>query len=221
MTQTKPIIENGIIAGNLYDKYGSKNVIVRYLMKGFFNSLSRLVAATGAVEVHEVGCGEGNLSIRLAKQGKTVGGSDISKQIITKARENAEKHHVDVNFKVAGISDLTPENDAAELIVCCEVLEHLEDSQRALRILAQLAKSYLIISVPREPLWSILNLARGKHITRLGNTPGHIQHWSKTSFLELLLSYYDIVQVLNPIPWTMVLCRPKEHVIKIEKSSQN
>jgi 2-polyprenyl-3-methyl-5-hydroxy-6-metoxy-1,4-benzoquinol methylase len=178
-------------------------------MKRFINSLNELAAATGAFEIHEVGCGEGNLSIELAKQNKTVSASDFSKQIIAKARENAEKHNVDINFKVAGIYDLTPEKDAAELIVCCEVLEHLEDFQRALKILKKLVKSYLIISVPREPIWSILNLARGKYITRLGNTPGHVQHWSKRGFLKMVGNYFHICEVKTPPPWTMVLCRNK------------
>ncbi len=209
MRKNTSIIEDGIIAGNLYDKYGTKNPLARYLMKGFINSLNELVAATGASEIHEVGCGEGKLSVGLAKQNKAISASDFSKQIIAKAIENAEKYHVDIKFKVAGIYDLTPENDAAELIVCCEVLEHLEDSQRALRILTQLAKSYLIISVPREPLWSILNLVRGKYITRLGNTPGHVQHWSKRGFLKMVGNYFHITEVKTPLPWIMALCRTK------------
>ena len=209
MRKNTSFLEDGIIAGNLYDKYGTKNPFARYLMKGFINSLNELDAATGALEIHEIVCGEGNLSVGLAKQNKTVSASDFSKQIIAKARENAEKHHVDINFKVAGIYDLTPENDAAELIICCEVLEHLEDPQRELRILTQLAKSYLIISVPREPLWNILNLARGKHITRLENTPGHVQHWSKRGFLKMVGNYFHICEVKTPLPWTMVLCRTK------------
>ena len=209
MKENTTIIENSTIAGNLYDKYGSKNPIVKYLMKRFLYSFEELVVSTRATKIHEVGCGEGNLSIKLAKENKTVCASDLSKQIISIARENAVNLHVNINFKVAGIYDLTPENDSAELIVCCEVLEHLEDPQRALTILSRLAKPYLIVSVPREPLWRILNLARGKYISVFGNTPGHIQHWSKTSFMKLLSSYYDIIRVLTPTPWIMVLCRPK------------
>lgn len=43
---------------------------------------------------------------------------------------------------------------------------------------------YLILSVPREPLWKILNLIRGAHLPRLGDTLGHLQHWSRTEFLS-------------------------------------
>jgi 2-polyprenyl-3-methyl-5-hydroxy-6-metoxy-1,4-benzoquinol methylase len=209
MKNTELIIENGIVAGNAYDKYGTRNPIARYIMKGFHNALDELTLFTGASEIHEVGCGEGTLCISWAKQHKIVRGSDFSRQIIELARTRAKRHQVNVEFKAAGIDKLRPEDDKAQLIVCCEVLEHLENPKKALSILATLADPYLIVSVPREPLWRMLNIARGKYISRFGNTPGHIQHWSKKSFLSLLPLHFDIIKVRTPIPWTMALCRLK------------
>jgi len=59
MTQTNPISENGIIAGDVYGKYGTNHPIVRYLMKRLLDSFDELVVSMEAVEIHEVGCGEG------------------------------------------------------------------------------------------------------------------------------------------------------------------
>ena len=39
--------------------------------------------------------------------------------------------------------------------------------------------AHLLVSVPREPLWRALNVARGAYLRELGNTPGHVNHWSK------------------------------------------
>jgi 2-polyprenyl-3-methyl-5-hydroxy-6-metoxy-1,4-benzoquinol methylase len=205
-----PIIEDGVIAGNFYDKYGTKNPVARYLVNNFHLSLDRLVAETGAEEIHEVGCGEGNLSIPWARQKKTVRSSDFSHQVIEKAKENADRNKVDISFKAVSIYELDPEHDAAELIVCCEVLEHLETPGEALDILVQLASPYLIVSVPREPLWRILNVVRGKYVKSFGNTPGHIQHWSKQTFLKQLSSRLDLIRVTTPFPWIMALCRSKK-----------
>jgi len=207
---TEAVIEDGVIAGNLYDKYKTRNPIARYLMRGFHNHLNSLVDATDAMRIHEVGCGEGNLSIALAERGKIVRATDFSNQIIARAINNAEKNNVGIEFEAVSIYDLIPENDSAELILCCEVLEHLDRPEDALSILAQLASPYLIVSVPREPLWSILNMARGKYLNRFGNTPGHCQRWSQKSFLQLLLSYVNIVQVRTPVPWIMALCLSKK-----------
>lgn len=209
MVKSKLMREYGIIAGNFYNKYETKNPIAKYLMKRFLNSLNLLISHTNVHEIHEIGCGEGHLSINIAKRNKNVRGSDISQRIIEEAKANAQRRKIDINFKIADIYDLSPEYDAAELIVCCEVLEHLNDPDKALAVLSRLARPYLIASVPREPLWSILNLMRGKYLLDFGNTPGHINRWSKKSFLILLSKNFDIVNTFTPMPWTMVLCKTK------------
>jgi hypothetical protein len=73
--------------------------------------------------------------------------------------------------------------------------------------LEALAAPWLIVSVPREPLWRGLNLARLSYVGALGNTPGHLNHWSKRGFLRFLESRVDVVETRNPLPWTMALCR--------------
>jgi 2-polyprenyl-3-methyl-5-hydroxy-6-metoxy-1,4-benzoquinol methylase len=193
--------------GNVYDKYGTRNPIERRLVTGFLDQVSGLVERTGAAEAHEVGCGEGELSILLAQHGLRVRGSDVSAEVISEARRRAQEADVDVSYRAAPISALRPEADAAELIVCCEVLEHLDDPDAGLDTLVELARPWLLVSVPREPIWRALNLARGKYVRDLGNTPGHLSHWSRRGFLDLLRQRVEIVEVRSPLPWTMALCR--------------
>jgi hypothetical protein len=73
--------------------------------------------------------------------------------------------------------------------------------------MARCARRHLIVSVPREPLWRGLNLARGAYLLQAGNTPGHLNHWSKRSVVRLLSRYGEVVQARSPLPWTMVLVR--------------
>jgi 2-polyprenyl-3-methyl-5-hydroxy-6-metoxy-1,4-benzoquinol methylase len=211
MSSTRHIVEDGVIAGNYYDKYGTKNPIARYLMNGFLESVSALVGSGQAETAHEVGCGEGNLSIFLAQRYPQIRfrGSDFSKQVVDVARANAAHEKLTIDFRANSLYDLTAAADSADLIICCEVLEHLEDPERALKIVAKLARKNLILSVPREPIWRVLNMARGKYLKDLGNTPGHLQHWSKAGFLRMVSSYAEVVKVLSPLPWTVVLCRTK------------
>lgn len=201
--------ENGIVTGNAYDKYGSGNPIVKMMMKGFETTLLDFVAKTKPTDIHEIGCGEGYWVLKWYQLGMKVRGSDFSKHVIELARDNAIKYGADTDiFEPKSIYDLEKINDSADLIVCCEVLEHLEDPNAALKVLQGIVGRYLIVSVPREPLWCVLNLARGKYIRSWGNTPGHIQHWSKRSFIQLISKYFDIVEVSSPLPWTMLLCKP-------------
>ena len=197
------------VGGNHYPKYTTRNPVARLLVAGFLDALDDLVHRAGAREIHEVGCGEGFLSTRLAAHGLAVRGSDVSAAAVATARHRAADLGQVVPFRIADLYTLEPEHDGAGLVVCCEVLEHLPDPERALEILAGLARPHLIASVPREPLWRLLNLARGKYWHELGNTPGHLQHWSSARFVEMLGSRLEVVEVRKPLPWTMALCRAR------------
>jgi len=193
--------------GNVYDKYGTTNPIERRLVHGFLERLERLVDRTGAREAHEIGCGEGELSVRLARRGLAVRGTDVSSEVIAEARRRAAEAGVEVEFRAAGVEALDVDRDAAELVVCCEVMEHLDDPEAALETITRLANPWAIVSVPREPLWRALNLARLAYVSDLGNTPGHLNHWSRRSFVRFLERRLEVLEVEAPLPWTMALCR--------------
>ena len=195
-------------AGNYYDKYRTRNPIARWLMQGFLSGFDRLSSSIPPGPVLEVGCGEGELSMRLAARGHGVRGCDVSADVIDEARGRARLAGLAVEFWQCDIQDLT-EQDAAPLVICCEVLEHLLDPQAGLERLALLARPWLIVSVPREPLWRAMNMARGKYLGQLGNTPGHLNHWGRGAFLSQLRERFDIVETASPVPWTMALCKVK------------
>lgn len=200
--------ENGIVVGNAYDKYGSSNPIVKWIMTGFSSAVSELVGKASPATIHEVGCGEGYWVLRWAEQGYSARGCDFSEYAIGLARDNAAERDLPTSlFEARSIYDLEKDRDSADLVVCCEVLEHLEDPHAGLLALQRIVEQHLIISVPREPLWCALNLARGKYITDWGNTPGHVQHWSKDDFVRLVSKYFDVIEVRTPLPWTMLFAR--------------
>jgi len=199
--------EKGVVIGNTYDKYHSGNPIVRRIMQGFETTLSKLVKEANPSSIHEVGCGEGYWVLRWFEEGLNVNGSDFSGTVIELAQGNAVDRTLPPGlFKKKSIYDLQTDEDSADLVVCCEVLEHLEQPEEALRVLQKVTQKYAIFSVPREPIWSVMNMARGKYWSDFGNTPGHIQQWSQREFIKLVSQYFDVVQVLAPLPWTMLLC---------------
>lgn len=194
-------------AGNYYDKYHTANPVARRLMQGFLGAFDALAARVPVADALEIGCGEGELSIRLARRGFRVRGCDISAEIVEEARQRARQANVEATFWTQRIESIDAGTAGAQLVVCCEVLEHVDDPARAVDTLAGLAQPYLLASVPREPVWRVLNLARGKYLGSLGNTPGHVNHWSRAGFLALLSRRFDRVETRTPLPWTMALCR--------------
>jgi 2-polyprenyl-3-methyl-5-hydroxy-6-metoxy-1,4-benzoquinol methylase len=202
--------EREIVVGNTFDKYGSANPIVRRLMHGFDRVISRFVQRAAPTSIHEAGCGEGYWTIGWHLRGYAVRGSDFSSSVIEMARQNAAERRVPSDvFVQKSIYDLDPRSDAADLVVASEVMEHLDDPESALRRIRDVASQYVILSVPREPLWRVLNLLRAAYVSRLGNTPGHIQHWSSSGFIRLVKRHFDIVEIAKPIPWTVILAKPR------------
>jgi ubiquinone/menaquinone biosynthesis C-methylase UbiE len=94
-----------------------------------------------------------------------------------------------------------------DLAAAIEVLEHVPDPERTLAEMARVAGRHLLVSVPREPLWRALNVARGAYLRELGNTPGHVNHWSKRSFIDAVRRHGEVVEARSPFPWTMLLVR--------------
>ena len=94
-----------------------------------------------------------------------------------------------------------------DVATAIEVLEHVPDPAHTVAEMARVAERWLLVSVPREPLWRGLNVARGAYVKDLGNTPGHVNHWSKRAFASLLGRHGEVVEARSPFPWTMLLVR--------------
>jgi 2-polyprenyl-3-methyl-5-hydroxy-6-metoxy-1,4-benzoquinol methylase len=201
------VSEDGVVTGNTYDKYGSENPVVRRLMASFERTLDELMGQARPQSLLDVGCGEGVLVHRWAlsmPQARLVG-IDLEEQSIQAGW--AERQAPNLEYRTTGAEDLPFAEDEFELASAIEVLEHVPDPEHTLAEMARCASRHLLVSVPREPLWRMLNMARGAYIGQLGNTPGHLNHWSKRSFTKMLARHGEVVQARSPFPWTMLLVR--------------
>jgi SAM-dependent methyltransferase len=198
----------GTVTGNTYDKYGSTNPVVKRLMAGFETTLDELFWQAEPQSLLDVGCGEGVLTHRWAQQlgdGRRVVGIDLDDPGLH--AEWAKRTAPNLEYRVMKAENLPfadGEFDAASAI---EVLEHVPDPEHTVAEMARVAQRWLLVSVPREPLWRALNMARGAYWKDLGNTPGHVNHWSKRSFVALLERHGEVVHARSPFPWTMLLVR--------------
>jgi SAM-dependent methyltransferase len=201
------VSDGGIVTGNTYDKYGSRNPLVRRLMDGFERSLDELLDRAAPRSLLDVGCGEGVLVQRWAQRldGGRLVGIDLQEDSIQAGW--AEHPAPNLEYRVMEAGKLPFADGEFELASAIEVLEHLPDPQQTLSEMARCATRHLLISVPREPVWRMLNLARGAYWSELGNSPGHLNHWSKRSIVELLSRHGEVVEVRSPFPWTMLLVR--------------
>jgi 2-polyprenyl-3-methyl-5-hydroxy-6-metoxy-1,4-benzoquinol methylase len=193
--------------GNTFDKYGSQNPVVRRLMSGFHRTLDELWSQAAPSSVLDVGCGEGVLTVEWAERlgGGRIVGIDLEDPKLR--AEWARRRRPNLEFRAEEATRLSFGDGEFELAAAIEVLEHVPDPEATLAEMARVASGHLLVSVPREPLWRGLNMARGAYWRELGNTPGHLNHWSKRGFVSLLSRYGEVVEARSPFPWTMLLVR--------------
>ncbi len=208
MSPTKVTVDDtGIVTGNTYDKYGSTNPVVKKLMANFESTLDELFAAADPQSLLDVGCGEGVLVHEWAQRiaPRRVVGIDLEEESIQAGW--AQRQAPNLEYKIMKAEDLPFADGEFDVATAIEVLEHVPDPAATVAEMARVASRWLLVSVPREPLWRGLNMARGAYLKELGNTPGHVNHWSKRSFVQLLSQHGEVVQARSPFPWTMLLVR--------------
>lgn len=196
-----------VVTGNHEDKYAGGNPLIRALTRRFLADLDDVLAAVAAEtsqpRVLEVGCGEGEIAERLYRRfGETVALDlpDAELRADWAGRQGPWFIHGDAHR-------LPFADDRFDVVVAVEVLEHLTDPRRGLAELARVTRGHLVASVPREPVFRLGNFCTGRHVAAWGNTPGHLNHWSKRGFSEFVGTVGHVVAVRTPFPWTLLWAR--------------
>jgi len=186
-------------------KYVSGNPLSRWLIRGFMEVLIRLVSYKRPLTILDVGCGEGLIVRQLEPlwDQAMIHGLDIDFDLLDAARQIAPS----ASYLSGSIYQLPLAERSYDLVICTEVLEHLEKPETALAEMARVSRGYCLLRVPHEPWWRLANMIRGSYLFDLGNTPGHLNHWNNRSFVEFVSRWLQIVDVRQPFPWTMVLAR--------------
>lgn len=203
---TVPVETPDVVIGNHLHKYTAKNPAIRWLTARWVArlqaTLDRVAGDAGdrAGDALEVGCGEGVISQQLTTRWDRVTALDLPDASLReqwRSRPGPRYLHADAHRLPFG-------DDRFDVVVAAEVLEHLPDPARGLAELARVGTRHLVLSVPREPIFRTCNLLAGRHVRALGNTPGHLNHWSTRSFVRFVGSVAQVRAVHTPFPWTVV-----------------
>jgi len=164
-----------MVKKSVYQVYHSKRKIQKRIINDsnftYINlvSIIRNYLGKKRAGVLDIGCGVGTISYYLASKGNYVTGLDIAKNAIKIAKKNARTLHLENNIKFI-VADFPKEsvNEKFNLIICSEVLEHLEEGEKAIETIYELLEreGILILSTPsaNAPLY------------RLGLLKGHDKH---------------------------------------------
>jgi SAM-dependent methyltransferase len=176
------------------------------MIDGFFGRIREIVEPLGPATALDAGCGEGETIARLRDAlPDRVSAVDILDECVAYTRRRLPFVHA----TQASVYELPFEDDAFDLVLSLEVLEHLDSPAPALSELGRVARRDLVLSVPYEPYFRLGSLLRGKYVRQLGNHPEHVNHWNRRSFPALLRAHYEVVEVAVAFPWLIAHCRPR------------
>ena len=188
-----------------FEKHTTVNPVSKFFLNNFYSVLVAEIKKLHPESILDVGCGEGFTLARLKSE--KIGTKWEGIEYMDEAIEIGKKMHPDLVIKKGDIYKLPYKDNSFDVVICTEVLEHLEDPKSALLELKRVSKDHLILSVPNEPLFTVSRILRGKNILKLGAHPEHIQHWSEGDFRKFVDSCVNVVTAKTPLPWTMVLAK--------------
>ncbi len=188
-----------------HQKFETKNVAVKGLIGQFHKKITQAIADLHPTNVLELGCGEGFLLEQIHRRLPDV--TLLGLDTLDQALINGRRLFPHLKLESGDIYDIKQPNNSWDVVVASEVLEHLEHPDRALHELRRVAKKYVVLSVPWEPWFQLGSLGRGKHVTRLGNHPEHINHWSRSGFRKFVEKFLAVEKIPGSFPWTILLAR--------------
>lgn len=195
--------------GNL-EKYQTKNPLKRKMVERLNRSIlgtigkwaCEISAGENKVKVLDAGCGEGFVTGLIHERFPEfeITGLEYTRE----ALDVAEQRYPDVCFKQGDIYKLPYEDGYFDIVICTEVLEHLENPRKALSELNRTSKHFLLLTVPNEPWFRLGNLLVLKNVSRLGDPIDHINHWTFSAFGKMIRNSLPFqVRMSSSFPWTM------------------
>lgn len=133
--------------------------------------IDRQAGGVKGKRVLDVGCGAGLLSEALAARGAQVTGIDLASEVITVAKQHAQKSGLDIDYRITGSRDLASEAAGEyDIVVAYEMLEHVSEPRNIIQDCAMLAdeKAHLFFStINRSPLAWAAMIGGAEYILRL------------------------------------------------------
>jgi 2-polyprenyl-3-methyl-5-hydroxy-6-metoxy-1,4-benzoquinol methylase len=189
-----------------FEKHTTKNPVGRVFLNRFLNLVVKTIRPLNIDTILDAGSGEGFTLNRLQQEkiGKNYEGIEYDQNAI----DLGKKLYPKITIKKGDIYELPYKSNSFDLVICTEVLEHLDNPKKAYRELLRVSRKYVLLSVPNEPWFTIQRIGRLQNIRHLGAHPEHIQHWTAPAFTKFVkVRGVKVIGRKFPTPWTMILVK--------------
>jgi ubiquinone biosynthesis O-methyltransferase len=120
--------------------------------------------------VLDLGCGGGFMAVALAKRGATVTGIDPSAGAIAAARGYAEANNLKIDYRVGAGERLPFPDGGFDIVVCVDVLEHVENLERVLAEIRRVLRPkglFLFDTINRTRIASFIMVTIAENVIRM------------------------------------------------------
>lgn len=189
-------------------KYTNRNPFHRLSLGRFHDALADELRDLAPSSVLDFGCGEGFVLDELVERGVEIDnyeGLDLRADALAEAQSRWPSKQ----FICADLFDGRFDDKRYDVALAAEVFEHLYDPDAALERLVSLTDRSILLTVPHEPWFQLMNLARGRDFIRLGNHPEHVQHWNTPTLHEFISRHADVIRIRRSFPFLIATARPR------------
>lgn len=189
------------------EKHLNTNPLMRHVLERFNKDIVSIVARLSPQKTLDAGCGEGFTTIAVGRRfpEASITAIDIGQEQIDYAQKNHSLKNI--KYSQGDLYNLPFKEGSFDLVMCNEVLEHLEDYATALNKLMELSNKYLLVSVPNEPWFRIMSLLRLKYLPTWGNHPDHVNNWTASQFRKMISQHGQILRFKRSSVWNIALLR--------------
>jgi 2-polyprenyl-6-hydroxyphenyl methylase/3-demethylubiquinone-9 3-methyltransferase len=93
------------------------------------------------INVLEVGCGGGILSEEIARMGFITSGIDPSESSLNVAKKHSKENNLKIKYEIGTGENLPFQNDTFDVVLCCDVLEHVHDLPKVIFEISRVLKN--------------------------------------------------------------------------------
>ena len=183
-------------------RYATNSRLYNWHTEAFHARVLALVEEAAPRTVLDAGCGEGFATAYLSERLPNVAfeGVDVSEGAVEYARQH---HGAHAAYRVGSVYELPFDDDAFDLVLCSEVLEHLDQPEKAVAELKRVARQHVLMTVPLEPYFDRLN--RVGRFFGVGGDPGHVNFWTKEGWREFVGRHFDRVRTDTKLIYNLAL----------------
>lgn len=202
-----------------YNKYMTANPLKRAMVCRLNKKIIRTVGMMvmdkkKMFRILDAGCGEGFISGLVMDHFKNINITGL--EYVDEALEVAKQRNSTITFQQGDICQMPFADKAFDIVICTEVLEHLEHPECALKEITRVSERTVLLTVPNEPWFCLGNLLVLKNVKSFGNPAGHINHWTFHAFVKYVNKKVNrenwVVETQRSFPWTVVILKRKQSI---------